>query len=99
MFASLFFIASELATMFVNPPIPGLTYNEIVSSGEELLLLIAAFPVALVGLMLSIAGRHSTSRRRLALAGTVLSFIAILPLFVALLVVYLSWSRCSPSCL
>lgn len=86
-------IAAVLAGIFASGAVAGLT------SGEGVLLLVAAFPVALVGLILSVLGRHSTSRRGLAIAGAVLSPIFLVFLFVAVLVIYLSWTSCSPSCL
>jgi hypothetical protein len=49
------------------------------SSGEGVLLILAAVPVALVGLILSLWGRHSRARRRLAMTGVALSFIALVP--------------------
>lgn len=68
---------------------PGLT------SGEVVLLILAAFPVALVGLSLSILGRRSTSRRRLARAGIILSLIALIPFCILVVVLYMLFSYCS----
>jgi hypothetical protein len=65
------------------------------SLGEVVVLLLAAFPVALVGLILSVRGRHSNSRRRLARAGMILSSLALLPFFVALVVLSLTLAYCS----
>lgn len=64
-----------------------------------LLLLIAACPVALVGLILSIAGWRSVTRRRMARAGVIFSIIALLPFILAIAIVILSWSRCAPGCI
>jgi hypothetical protein len=94
------FIASMLASLNV---IAGLFLTFFVSSGAEpglslsevLLLLIAAFPVALVGLILSVRGRHSTTRHRLARAGIIFSCIALLPFVVAIVVVFQTLSYCS----
>jgi hypothetical protein len=64
-----------------------------------MLLLIAATLVALVGLFVSAAGLRSQSRRQMAIAGMILSLIPMMFLALALLVIYLSWSRCAPSCI
>ncbi len=88
--ASLNFSAGLFLTFFVSSGAePGL------SIGEVVLLLIVAFPVALVGLVLSVRGRHSTSRRRLARAGMIFSFLALVPFLVVLVVVSLTWTYCS----
>jgi hypothetical protein len=65
------------------------------SISEVLLLLVVAFPAAVVGLILSVRGRHSTSRRRLARAGMIFSFIALIPFVVALVVLTITFSYCS----
>jgi hypothetical protein len=64
-----------------------------------LLLLIAACPVALVGLILAIAGWRSVTRRRMARAGVILSFIALLPFILAIVIVVIGWARCAPGCI
>jgi hypothetical protein len=60
-------IALILAFIFGVGAVPGF------SSSEGALLLVATFPVALVGIILSYLGRQSTSRRGLASAGMILS--------------------------
>src|SRR5262249_30886459 len=52
--------------------VPGAT------SGEAMLLFTAACPVALVGFSRSFLGRHSSSKRRLAISGMLLSSIVVL---------------------
>jgi hypothetical protein len=64
-----------------------------------LLLLIAACLVALVGLILSIAGWRSVSRRRMAPARAICSFIALLPFILAIVIVIIGWARCAPGCI
>jgi hypothetical protein len=52
------------------------------NAGSAIVALIASVPIALLGLLLSGAGRRSTSRRRWARAGVVLALVALLP-FIA----------------
>ncbi|HLJ81905.1 MAG TPA: hypothetical protein VKT52_10495 [Ktedonobacterales bacterium] len=85
--------AALLGGLFASGVVSDLT------SGEGMLLLVGALPVALVGLLLSGAGYSSTSRRRLARAGIAFSLIVVSLFLLALLVVYLSWSACQPSCI
>ncbi len=68
------FIAALLVTLvalFEYDAVPGF------SGVEGAWLLVATFPVALVGLTLSALGRHSTSRRGLAITGVVLSVLTL----------------------
>lgn len=65
------------------------------SSGEGVLLILGAVPVALVGLFLSFWGLHSRARRRLAMTGMALSFLALVPFGVLLVVFYEFMSYCS----
>jgi ABC-type sulfate transport system permease component len=88
--ASLNFIAGLFLTFIGRSGAePGL------SIGEVVVLLIAAFPVALVGLILSVRGRHSSSRRRLARSGMIFSCLALVPFFVAVVALSLTVSYCS----
>jgi hypothetical protein len=85
-------MASLLAALLASGALPGGT------SGEGLLVLIAAGAVAFVGLPLSFLGRHSTSRRRWALPGMVFSALTLILLALVLVMTYLSWSTCANSC-
>jgi hypothetical protein len=87
------FSAALIAGLLASGVVPGGT------SGEGMLLLIAATLVALVGLLASAAGLRSRSRRQMAIAGMILALIPMAFLALALLVIYLSWSRCAPSCI
>lgn len=69
------------------------------SSGEALLLLIAMVPVEVVGLALSILGRHAPSRRGLARAGMVLTATPLVLFVLVVILVILSWVRCAPHCI
>ena len=91
--AGLNFLVSFAAALYL----PSLTVPSL-SSGEVILLLLAVCPVALVGLALSILGWRSTTRNRQAVAGVALCSLALLPIAVGILVIYLSWSQCH-SCL
>jgi hypothetical protein len=57
-------------------------------------LIVGALPVALVGLILSFLGRHSTSRRWLAVAGVAFSVLALVPFVVLLVVLAQLYSYC-----
>lgn len=70
------------------------TIRPSMSEGEVVLLLMAAFPVALVGLILGVQGRHATSRRWLALTGMIFSVITLIAFSYALVELYLAWSPC-----
>lgn len=72
-------LTSLFATMLgIFPPL-FFAYNAVPGhiGGERGLLILAACPVALAGLILSVQGRHSMSRRRLAIAELVLSVLAL----------------------
>lgn len=71
----------------------------VLSSGEVVLLLIAMTPVAMIGLFVSAAGWRSTTRHRQAVAGVALSVFALVPFFMAILVIVVSWTACQPHCL
>jgi hypothetical protein len=83
------FIASVLAGISATSGVPGM------SSGEGLLLAIAALPLALAGVILSFLGRKSTSRRGLAIAGLVFSLLFIGLFCLGAAVIEVSWSLCS----
>ncbi|HEX5441941.1 MAG TPA: hypothetical protein VFW76_13715 [Ktedonobacterales bacterium] len=93
LFAAAIFALSLLTTFMGRGQGPGPSLSVL------LLLLIAACPVALVGLILSIAGWRSVSRHGRARAGAILSFIALLPFILAIVIVIVSWSRCAPGCI
>jgi hypothetical protein len=85
--------AALLAGLFISGALPGRSIS------EGLLLLIATIPLALIGFGLSVRGRHSRSRRRLALAGIILSCVPLTFFAIAALAVILGWTLCAPSCL
>lgn len=94
------FIASMLAGLDYVVAIAAIRYSPGaatpgLSSGEVVLLIVGSFPLALVGLVLSMMGRRSTSRRRLAIAGTVLSLIALVPFAVLAVVLFEFVTYCS----
>ena len=89
------FSALVVGVLVIGGAVPGVTGDAI---GAGVVLIVAAFPVALVGLILSIRGRHSLSRRWLAIAGMVLSvLVLVLSLLVTvwLAAFWASWSNCS----
>jgi hypothetical protein len=65
------------------------------SGGEGVWLITGVVPVALVGLMLSVRGRHSSSRRWLVIAGVVLSVLALVPFLVSMGVLIVFYLYCS----
>jgi hypothetical protein len=65
------------------------------TSGEIVLLILGAAPVALVGLVLSLAGHPFTARRGLARAGLVLSLCALVPVAVLMVVFIQLYIYCS----
>ena len=58
-------------------------------------LILAAFPVALAGLILSFRGRHSRARRRLAIVGMALSLLAMVPFVYQVVAIILGAVYCS----
>jgi hypothetical protein len=95
MFASLAYMVPALVLDF-RPYTP--TYDlpfSGLSSGEEVLLILGAAPLALAGLALSFRGRRSSSRRRLAIAGMILSLVALVPFAWLLVAIYELTSYCS----
>jgi hypothetical protein len=73
-------LASLIAAMLGSLSLFVLNTISAFSNGGVLVFLIpAAVPVALVGLILSYWGLHSRARRRLAMTGMALSFIALVP--------------------
>jgi hypothetical protein len=65
------------------------------SSGEGVLLIVGSSPVALAGLRLSIGGRHSISRRWLAIAVAELSALALVPVLVFIVFVVQLYHDCN----
>lgn len=63
------------------------------TDGEAMLLFTAACLVALVGFSLSLLGRHSSSQRRLAISGMLLSSIVVLCFSLILVYLYVRWSQ------
>ena len=59
------------------------------------LLLVVAFPAALIGLTRCVRALHSQSHRQLARAGIVFSVLALLPLLVAVVVLSMTAAYCS----
>jgi len=101
-----FGLISAVVTLFasLNFLVPLFFYSRvqnlpILSSGEVVLLLIAMTPVAMIGLALSLAGWRSTTRQRQAVAGVALSVFALVPFFLAVIVIIISWTACRPSCI
>lgn len=90
-------VASILATLTGAAFAAGFVPDR--TSGEGLLVMLGAFVLALVGLFLSLAGRHSTSRRRHAVTGIVLSCIGLAPFVLAITVTAIGWIRCAPHCI
>ena len=76
--------------------VPGLAGSEAgVGVWLVVLLLLVSGPGALVGLVLSFQGRHSTSRAWLARLGVLLSTVAALPFIVLLVAFYNVATYCS----
>jgi hypothetical protein len=67
--------------------VPGAT------SGEGMLLFTAAFLVAVVGFSLSLSGRRSTSRRRFAVSGMLLSALVVVCFCLTVVLLYIDWSH------
>ena len=87
-------IAAFVAGLLAVPVIPGGT------SGEAMLLLIfVALPLAAVSLGLAAFGSRSSGRRSLLIVGALLALVVLVTVGLVVLVVYLSWSRCAPSCI
>jgi hypothetical protein len=86
-------LAALLAGFLASGAVPAGT------SGEGVLLLLAALPVALVGLVLSFQGRRSTSRWAWALVGVFLSGIVVGGFVLTMVLLYVSWSSCHSSCI
>lgn len=86
-------VATVTGAAFAVGLVPGPT------SGEGLLMMLGAFVLALVGLFLSLAGCHSTSRHTQAVVGLVLSCCGLAPFVLALVVTAIGWARCAPSCI
>ena len=81
--------ASTLTVFAAYDAVPGM------SSGEGVLLAIALFPLALVGTVLSVLGRTSTSRRGLAIAGLLFCLVYFVLLVLGAIVLYMLWSACA----
>ena len=92
------FSALVVGVLVISGRVPGVTGDAL---GAGVVLVVAEFPVALVGLILSIRGRHSTSRRRLASAGWLLSVLALVPslLYIVEIFVFIFTFKCSQPCL
>jgi hypothetical protein len=78
-----------LAVFAAYDAVPGM------SSGEAVLLAIALFPLALVGTVLSVWGRTSSTRRGLAIAGMLFCLVYFVLLVLGAIVLYIGWSACA----
>src|SRR5262249_29335770 len=89
------FLTAVLAAILASGLLPSR------SSGEGMLLFIfVSLPLALLALRFSLGSRRSTGqRRRIETLGITFALIALLAVALALLVVYIGWSLCAPSCI